>query len=128
MHQKELLENADIFSRYLVVNPDLSADLSEVGKLSRLVGKRLEQPRSTPSIAQAPLRSRRPNDSEKHPRARWCDNEVDCEPGSVAKNEQDAVDVWHLPVNNSRCDCLAGSGWNGRSRGEVGHDRVTMDL
>ena len=42
LHEKELFEDADIFSRCLVVHPDLAADLSEVGKLPRLVGKRLQ--------------------------------------------------------------------------------------
>jgi hypothetical protein len=45
LHEKELFKDADVFSRRLVVHPDLSADLSEVGKLPGLVGKYLEQAR-----------------------------------------------------------------------------------
>jgi hypothetical protein len=33
LHEKELFKDAGVFSRRLVVHPDLSADLSEVGKL-----------------------------------------------------------------------------------------------
>jgi hypothetical protein len=42
LHEKELLKDAGIFSRCLVVHPDLSADLGEVGKLPGLVGERLQ--------------------------------------------------------------------------------------
>src|SRR5260370_41150430 len=43
MHEKQLFENAGIFSRGFVVDPELAADLSKVGKLPGVVSEYLEQ-------------------------------------------------------------------------------------
>jgi|HubBroStandDraft_4_1064222.scaffolds.fasta_scaffold2356971_1 hypothetical protein len=42
MHEKQLLKNANVLSRCLIIDSNLAADLSEVRELPRLMSKRLE--------------------------------------------------------------------------------------